>query len=471
MDDKTKRYDRATTKSSGRRIDMLQFTKIQRDDQNKRGVMNRIKDFDEVYEKFDTLKVAQQASRCMQCGDPYCHDGCPLHNIIPAWLRQIAYDDLELGFDISNETSPFPEVLGRICPQDVLCEGACSLNDTHKAVSIGSVERYISDTGLDSGLKPKFATKKIGKKVAIVGSGPAGLSCATFLLRAGIDVVIYERAKTPGGLLTYGIPGFKLDKKIINRRIRLLKEVGLTIKTSCEVGVDVGLDSLQKDFDALFLSIGATKGNRANIAGEKNTNVYLAMEFLVSVQKILNKEKVDKIINTKGKNVVVIGGGDTAMDCLRVAIRQGASSVKCLYRRTEKSMPGSKKEVANAKEEGVEFVFNTTPKEIFDNKIKLQKTKEINGKLVVIKDSEYELDADIVVLALGFSQELPKFLTDTDIKLDKYSGVVVDETQQTSLDGVYAGGDMTRGADLAVTATNDGKIAAKAIEKRLKEDR
>ncbi len=444
---------------------MIQFTKIQRDDQNKRGVMNRIKDFDEVYEIFDELKSAQQASRCMQCGDPYCHDGCPLHNIIPAWLKQTAQDDPELAFAISNETSPFPEVLGRICPQDVLCEGACSLNDTHKAVSIGSVERYISDTGLDNGLKPKFATKKIGKKVAVVGSGPAGISCATFLLRVGIDVVIYERASKPGGLLTYGIPGFKLDKRIINRRIELLKEVGLQLNLGCEVGTDISIESLQKDFNAVFLSIGATKGNWANIPGEKSSHVHLAMEFLVSIQKKLYKEKNHKNIDVKGKDVVVIGGGDTAMDCLRVAIRQGAKSVKCLYRRTEKSMPGSKKEVANAKEEGVEFVFNATPKEILQDKIILQKTKVVGDKLVVVQDSEFIQNADIVILALGFSQELPKFLTNIDIKLDKWGGVIVDETQQTSLDGVYAGGDMTRGAHLAVTATNDGKIAAKSIEK------
>ncbi|RLA75404.1 MAG: glutamate synthase small subunit [Epsilonproteobacteria bacterium] len=444
---------------------MLEFTKIQRDDQNKRGVMNRIKDFDEVYEIFDELKSAKQASRCMQCGDPYCHTGCPLHNIIPAWLKQTAQNDLELAFDISNETSPFPEILGRICPQDVLCEGACSLNDTHKAITIGSIETYISETGFNSGLKPKYNKTKIGKKVAIVGSGPAGLSCATFLLRAGIDVTIYERASKPGGLLTYGIPGFKLDKKVINRRIKLLQEIGLQIKLECEIGENISIDSLQKDFDAVFLSIGATKGNYANIPGEKNSNVYASMEFLISAQKTLYKEKNFKTIDVNNKNIVVVGGGDTAMDCLRVAIRQGANSIKCLYRRSEKSMPGSKKEIANAKEEGAEFVFNVAPIEILKNSIKLQKTKEFDKKLTTIKNSEFEIKADIVILALGFSQALPKFLTGMNIKLDKWHGVIVDENQQTSIKNIYAGGDMTRGAHLAVTATNDGKIAAKSIAK------
>jgi len=450
---------------------MLQFTKINREDQKKKGVMNRIKNFDEVYEMFDNYRSVEQSSRCMQCGNPYCHTGCPLHNMIPAWLKQTAQDDLKLGFDISNETSPFPEVLGRICPQDVLCEGACSLNNTHSAITIGSIEQYISDKGLALGMKPRFSQTKIGKKVAIVGSGPAGISCATFLLRAGIDVTIFERASRAGGLLTYGIPGFKLEKEVINKRIELLKEVGLELRLDCEIGKDIAIKTLQKDYDTLFLSIGATKGNYANIEGEKNNNVFLAMEFLVSVQKKLFKEKENISIDIKEKDVVVIGGGDTAMDCLRTATRLGARSVKCLYRRDEYSMPGSKKEISNAKEEGVEFVFNVAPKEITSRYTVVQKTKVINDKLTVIKNSEFKIGANIVILALGFSQELPQFLKDLDIELDKWGGVVVDKYQQTSLDGVYAGGDMTRGAHLAVTATNDGKIAAKAIEKRLKEYR
>ena len=448
---------------------MLNFTKVDRNNPSKRGVMERIKDFSEVYNVFDKNKAQEQADRCIGCGDPYCHNKCPLHNIIPAWLKQTAQNDIELAFNISNETSPFPEILGRICPQDVLCEGDCTLNDTHGAITIGAVETHISETGFEQGLKPKFATHKIGKKVAVVGSGPAGISVATFLLRAGVDVDMYERASRAGGLLTYGIPGFKLDKFRVQRRIDWLVEAGMNLYTNCEIGKDKSFEELEKSYDAVFLGIGATKGKLPNIDGENNENVYLAMEFLTGIQKRNFEEENPLFIDVKDKNVVVIGGGDTAMDCVRTSIREGASSVKCLYRRDEANMPGSKKEVINSKEEGVEFVFNVSPKAIVKEGVLVLETKmsEPDGSgrqsVQIIENSEYLEEADIIILALGFDQELPSFIKESGLELDKWNGLKVNEKYQTSNPKIYAGGDSVRGADLAVTAAADGKVAAKFI--------
>jgi len=448
---------------------MLAFTKIDRINASKRGVMGRIKDFREVYEVFDENKAAEQAERCIGCGDPYCHNKCPLHNIIPAWLKQTANKDIELAFNISNETSPFPEILGRICPHDVLCEGDCTLNDTHGAITIGSVETFITETGFDNGLVPKFASEKIGKKVAIIGSGPAGLSAATFLLRAGVDVEIFERASRAGGLLTYGIPGFKLDKHRIQRRVDFLIKAGAKVTLNCEIGIDRSFEDLQNEFDAVFIGIGATKGKMPGLDGEDNENVHLAMEFLTKVQKKEFGEPVHNYIDVKDKRVVVIGGGDTAMDCVRTSVREGAKDVKCLYRRDEANMPGSKKEVDNSKEEGVEFVFNVSPVAITKNGVTLNKTELTTAdetgrqKVQIIPNSQYLQDADIVILALGFDQELPKFITDLDLELDKWNGIKVNSDYSTSLKNVYAGGDGVRGADLAVTATLDGREAAKSI--------
>ena len=448
---------------------MLNFTKVDRNNPSKRGVMERIKDFDEVYNVFDKNKAEEQAERCIGCGDPYCHNKCPLHNIIPAWLKQIASKDIEMAFNISNETSPFPEILGRICPQDVLCEGDCTLNDTHGAVTIGAVETHISETAFDKGLKPKFSQNKIGKKVAIIGSGPAGISAATFLLRSGVDVDMYERANKAGGLLTYGIPGFKLDKNVVQRRVEFLKEAGMNLITNCEIGKDKSFEEIQSSYDAVFLGIGATKGKKPSIDGQDNDNVFLAMQFLSAIQKRNFGEDVPEFIDVKDKNVVVIGGGDTAMDCVRTSIREKAKSVKCLYRRDEANMPGSKKEVVNSKEEGVEFVFNVSPKSIETEGIVVLKTKmsepDDSGRqsVQIIDGSEYLEEADIIILALGFDQELPSFIKDSNLELDRWNGIKVNENHQTSNPKIYAGGDSVRGADLAVTAAADGKSAAKAI--------
>jgi glutamate synthase (NADPH/NADH) small chain len=457
---------------------MLNFTKFERVNPEKRDVLLRLKDFNEVYQVFTKQRATEQADRCMQCGDPYCHTGCPLGNYIPAWLKQTATKNPEMAFALSNQTSPFPEILGRICPQDVLCEGACSLNTGHGAVSIGAVETFVSESAFESGLKPKITEHKNGKKVAVIGSGPSGISAATFLLRKGFEVEMFERANRAGGLLMYGIPGFKLDKTTVDRRINWLLEAGMKLHTNCEIGKDKSISELEKDFDAIYLGIGATASNEVKIDGEKSSNVHFAIDFLTGIQRRNLGDKEVKYIDVKDKKVVVIGGGDTAMDCVRTSVREGAETVKCLYRRDEKNMPGSKKEVVNAKEEGVEFVFNVSPKSIKVEKdlavaVELLQTKmseaDASGrqKVVVVEGSEYLEEADVVILALGFSPEVPAFLKELNVETNSWGGIVIDSNYKTSNKKVYAGGDCQRGAHLAVTAAVDGREAAKAIIKEL----
>ncbi|RXK01322.1 glutamate synthase small subunit [Arcobacter sp. CECT 8986] len=457
---------------------MLNFTKFERVNPNKRDVLQRLKDFNEVYEVFGQNKAKEQSDRCMQCGDPYCHSKCPLHNFIPAWLKQTAEKNLELAFALSNETSPFPEILGKICPHDVLCEGDCSLNTGHGAVSIGAIETHINETGFEQGLKPKFAPISLNKKVAIIGSGPAGISAATFLLRKGIAVEMFERDDKAGGLLTYGIPGFKLDKKVVERRINWLLEAGMRLHVNCEIGKDKSISDLEKEFDAVFLGIGATLGRKARVSGEDAPNVHLAIDFLKRIQKRNFGQKVEDFIDVKDKNVVVIGGGDTAMDCVRTSVREKAKTVKCLYRRDEANMPGSKKEVVNAKEEGVEYIFNVSPKSIkVENgkavAIELQETtlsepdESGRQRVEIVEGSEYFEEADVIIMALGFSPEVPAFLKEMNIDTNSWGGIVIDDNFKTSNDKYYAGGDCRRGAHLAVTAAADGREAAKEIIKAL----
>ena len=457
---------------------MLNFTKFERINPEKRDVLQRLKDFNEVYQVFTKQRAVEQSDRCMQCGDPYCHTGCPLGNYIPAWLKQTVVKNPDMAFALSNETSPFPEILGRICPQDVLCEGACSLNTGHGAISIGAVETYISEDAFDRGIKLKFPEQKNDKKVAIVGSGPAGISAATFLLRKGFNVEMFERADRAGGLLMYGIPGFKLDKTTVDRRINWLLEAGMKLHTSCEIGHDKSIGELEKDFDAIFLGIGSTASNEVKIEGEKSSNVHFAIDFLTGIQKRNLGSKNVSYIDVTDKKVVVIGGGDTAMDCVRTSVREGAISVKCLYRRDEANMPGSKKEVINAKEEGVEFVFNVSPKSIKVEKnlaigVELLKTSmgkadtSERQKVVLIEGSEYFEEADVIILALGFSPEVPEFLKELNVETNSWGGIIIDSKFRTSNKKVYAGGDCQRGAHLAVTAAVDGREAAKEIIKEL----
>lgn len=457
---------------------MLNFTKFERVNPEKRDVLLRLKDFNEVYQVFGKQRATEQADRCMQCGDPYCHTGCPLGNYIPAWLKQTATKNPDMAFALSNETSPFPEILGRICPQDVLCEGACSLNTGHGAISIGAIETFVSESAFENGLKPKITEHKNDKRVAVIGSGPAGISAATFLLRKGFNVEMFERADRAGGLLMYGIPGFKLDKTTVDRRINWLLEGGMKLHTNCEIGRDKSISDLEKDFDAIFLGIGATSSNKVKIDGEDSSNVHFAIDFLTGIQKRNLGNKNVNYIDVKDKKVVVIGGGDTAMDCVRTSVREGAQSVKCLYRRDEVNMPGSKKEVVNAKEEGVEFVFNVAPKSIKVEKdlavaVELLETKmseaDASGrqKVVIKEGSEYLEEADVIILALGFSPEVPSFLKELNVETNSWGGIVIDSSYKTSNNKVYAGGDCRRGAHLAVTAAVDGREASKAIIKEL----
>jgi len=458
---------------------MQNFVFVERVDPRKRNVVERIKDFNEIYEVYNQNEASSQSERCIQCGDPYCHNKCPLHNYIPQWLKAVADKDLELAFNLSNEPSPFPEIMGRICPHDRLCEGDCTLNDGYGAITIGPVETFINEEGFKAGLKPKFAEKKTGKRVAIVGSGPAGLSAATYLLRAGIDVEIFERADRPGGLLTYGIPGFKLDKNVLFRRVKWMEEAGLKIHYGVEVGKDKPFDELTRDFDAVFIGVGATKQRRPGIPNENAKGCLMAMDLLVNVQRKQFGDSYDKQVDVKDKRVVVIGGGDTAMDCVRTSLREGARSVTCLYRRDARNMPGSKKEYLNAKEEGVDFIFNASPKQVIVNNdgevIGIEMLKTALGepdesgrqRLKEIEGSEFRVDADVIIFALGFTPVPFEFLSANGIETNSWGGIEIDENFETSTKGVYAGGDCRRGADLVVTAVYDGREAAKSIIKNL----
>ena len=455
---------------------MREFLTTERIDPSKRLVVERTKDFGEIYEVFDRNDAATQSDRCIQCGDPFCLNKCPLHNYIPQWLKSIAEKDLEFAFKLSNEPSPFPEVMGRVCPHDRLCEGDCTLNDGHGAITIGGIETHITEEGFRAGLTPDFPGITTDKKVAVIGSGPAGLSVATYLLRSGIAVTMYERSDRAGGLLTYGIPNFKLDKKVVERRVKLLEEAGMKLVLNCEVGKDITFEEIANENDAMFVGVGATKAKSAGLAGEKAPNVYAAMDYLTNIQKKNFSQNYEKKFDFKDLNVVVIGGGDTAMDCLRTAKREGAKSVTCLYRRDEKNMPGSKKEYKNAMEEGVDFTFLASPKEIIldesGNAIAVEYVKTTLGakgkdgrqRMEEVKGSETRVNADVVIMSLGFDPAVPSFLAENGIETNSWGGIIIDEeTHETSTAGIYAGGDCFRGADLVVTAAYDGREAARSI--------
>lgn len=459
---------------------MREFLTTERIDPEKRLVVERIKDFGEIYEVFDKSTASAQSERCIQCGDPFCLNKCPLHNYIPQWLKAVSEKDLEFAFKLANEPSPFPEVMGRVCPHDRLCEGDCTLNDGHGAITIGSVETHITESGFKAGLVPEFPGITSDKKVAVIGSGPASLSVATYLLRSGIAVTMYERADRAGGLLMYGIPNFKLDKKIVERRVELLKNAGMKLVLNCEVGKDIEFETIVDKHDAMFIGIGATKAKNAGLSGENAPNVYAAMDYLTAIQRKRFKTDYDKKFDFKDLNVVVVGGGDTAMDCLRTAKREGAKSVTCIYRRDELNMPGSKKEYKNAIEEGVDFTFLASPKEIILNEngsaisVEIVKTllgaKDASGrqKMEEIKGSVTRINADVVIMSLGFNNDTPSFLAENGIETNEWGAIVINEdTYETTTAGIYAGGDCFRGADLVVRAALDGREAARNIVESL----
>ena len=464
---------------------MLKFVKIGQQNPPKRNTNNRKDDFNEIYNEFIHDKAKEQSSRCSQCGVPFCQVHCPLSNNIPDWLKLTAEGRLEEAYNLAQSTNNMPEVCGRICPQDRLCEGNCVIEQSgHGTVTIGSIEKFITDNAWAKGwVKPIKIENELNQSIGIIGSGPAGLACAERLRKKGYQITIYDRYDRAGGLLIYGIPNFKLEKDVVERRIKLLKDGGIKFKLNFEVGKDATLDELKKSHDAILIATGVYKPREIDIKGSDLNNIFPAMEFLTTSNKKGLGDKVESFDNgtldAKDKNVVVIGGGDTAMDCVRTAVRQKAKSVKCLYRRDKENMPGSSREVANAEEEGVEFVWLTSPKEFIGNnkveKVLVNKMKlgdpDDGGrrKPVVDEGSDYEIETDLVIKSLGFDPEdLPKLFDEKDLQVSKWGTIKIDfDTMETNLKGVFAAGDIVRGASLVVWAIKDGRDVAESIDKFL----
>jgi len=465
---------------------MLKFINIGKQNPPKRKVLTRKDDFNEIYSEYIHEKAAEQSSRCSQCGVPFCQIHCPLSNNIPDWLKLTAEGRLQEAYELAQSTNNMPEVCGRICPQDRLCEGNCVIEQSgHGTVTIGSVEKYITENAWDKGwIKPIKVRNEKKQSVGIIGAGPAGLACAEQLRKQGYQITIYDRYDRSGGLLIYGIPNFKLEKYVVERRTKILEQSGIKFVQNFEVGKDSSLDQLREKHDAILIATGVYKAREIEISGSGLKNIFSAMDFLTASNKKGLGDKVelfDKgILNSEKKDVVVIGGGDTAMDCVRTSIRQNAKSVKCLYRRDRENMPGSAREVANAEEEGVDFIWLSSPKEFLGtnkieslivNKIKLGDPDESGRKKPEIqKDSEFNLKADMVIKALGFDPEnLPQLFESKDLQISKWGTLKTDfDNMETNLQGVFAAGDIIRGASLVVWAIKDGRDAALSIEKYLK---
>ena len=464
---------------------MLQFTNLGQETPPKRNTSKRKDDFKEIYDEFINQKAKEQSSRCSQCGVPFCQIHCPLSNNIPDWLKLTAEGRLKEAYEISQSTNNMPEVCGRICPQDRLCEGNCVIEQSgHGTVTIGSIEKYITDTAWDKGwVKPFKVKNELKQSVGIIGAGPAGLACAEELRKSGYQVTIYDRYDRPGGLLIYGIPNFKLEKFIVERRTKLLKESGIKFIQNFEVGEDKSLYQLKEKHDAILIATGVYKAREIGIEGQNLENIYPAMDFLTASNKKGLGDEVklfdNGTLNAEGKNVVVIGGGDTAMDCVRTSIRQKAKSVKCLYRRDRENMPGSSREVANAEEEGVEFIWLTSPKRfIGDRKVTEVEVNEMRlgapdssgrKRPEIERGSEFKIPADLVIKSLGFDPEnLPNLFKADELVVSKWGTLKIDlTTMETSLAGVFAAGDIVRGASLVVWAIRDGRDVAVQIEKYL----
>ena len=464
---------------------MLKFVKIGQQNPPKREVGRRKEDFNEIYKDFINEKAKEQSSRCSQCGVPFCQVHCPLSNNIPDWLKLTAEGRLKDAYELAQSTNNMPEVCGRICPQDRLCEGNCVIEQSgHGTVTIGSVEKYITDNAWENGwVNPIKVLNEKSLSVGIIGSGPAGLAAAEQLRKSGYQITIYDRYDRAGGLLIYGIPNFKLEKFVVTRRIDLLKKGGINFKNNFEVGKDATLEELRKKHDAILIATGVYKAREIELPGNDLDNIFPAMEFLTASNKKGLGDKVELFengtLNAEGKNVIVIGGGDTAMDCVRTSIRQNAKSVKCIYRRDKENMPGSSREVSNAEEEGVEFVWLSSPKEfvgknkvesLIVNKIKLGKPDESGRrKPEVQKNNQFEVKADMVIKALGFDPEdLPNLFGSKNLSITKWGTLKTNfDTMETNLPGVFAAGDIIRGASLVVWAIKDGRDAAESIKKYL----
>jgi glutamate synthase (NADPH/NADH) small chain len=464
---------------------MLKFIKIGQQNPPKRKVPNRKEDFNEIYKDFIEEKAGEQASRCSQCGVPFCQIHCPLSNNIPDWLKLTAEGRLKEAYELSQSTNNMPEVCGRICPQDRLCEGNCVIEQSgHGTVTIGSVEKYITDTAWTEGwVKPIQVKNEKNQSVGIIGAGPAGLAAGEQLRKLGYQITIYDRYDRAGGLLIYGIPNFKLEKFVVERRTKILEKGGIKFIKNYEVGKDVTLDQLREKHDAILVATGVYKAREVDLPGNDLANIFPAMEFLTASNKKGLGDKVklfdNGTLNAEGKDIVVIGGGDTAMDCVRTSIRQNAKSVKCLYRRDKKNMPGSAREVANAEEEGVEFVWLSSPKEFIGknkiealvvDKIKLGEPDDSGrSKPEIKKNSEFNIKADMVIKALGFDPEnLPILFNSKDLQVSRWGTLKVDfDTMESNLSGVFAAGDIVRGASLVVWAIRDGRDVAESIRKFL----
>ncbi len=458
----------------------FQFLEVGRFDPNKKNIEERKINFVEIYGDYNQSEASNQSHRCLDCGNPYCEWKCPVHNYIPDWLKLVNEGNIWEAADLCHQTNSLPEMCGRVCPQDRLCEGACTLNDGFGAVSIGNIEKFITDKAIDMGWKPDLSNRIwTDKKVAIIGAGPAGIGCADILIRAGIHCDVFDKQPEIGGLLTFGIPEFKLEKSVVRRRRKILEEMGIKFHLNKEIGKDIALKKLFNKYDAIFLGMGTYTSLEGGFRGEDLPQVHKAINYLIgNTNHLLKfKQKESDYINFKNKNVVILGGGDTAMDCNRTAIRQGAKSVTCLYRRDEKNMPGSRREVVNAKEEGVQFEFNIQPIEII-GKNNVEGVKTIQTKLgepdqngrqvpVPIQGSEKVFPADEVVIAFGFRANPADWFKDFTIQTNEAGLVLAPEEQnlkfQSSNPKIFAGGDMVRGSDLVVTAIWEGREAAKSI--------
>lgn len=466
---------------SGRVHKHFQFIDVGRNDPDKKHLSARKTRYAEIYDPFTKAQVEEQSERCLECGNPYCEWQCPLHNFIPNWLKLIAEGNLFEAAQLSHQTNTLPEVCGRVCPQDRLCEGACTLNEGFGAVTIGAAEKYITDTALAMGWRPDLSgVTPTDKRVAIIGAGPAGLGCADVLVRAGVKPVIFDRHPEIGGLLTFGIPEFKLEKQVMVRRRQIFTDMGMEFRLNTEVGRDVSMASLLQAYDAVFLGMGTYTPLRGGFPGENLPGVHKALDYLIAnVNEYLGFEQdAGAYVNLKGARVVVLGGGDTAMDCVRTAVRQQAQHVICAYRRDEENMPGSRREVRNAREEGVEFLFNRQPVEVVEYfgaacGVKMVETRlgepgpDGRRRPEPIPGSEAVLEADAVIIAFGFQPSPAPWFEEHQVRVNDWGGVIAEEHQQypfqTTNPRVFAGGDMVRGSDLVVTAIWQGRQAAEGI--------